>query len=48
MQRAIEKTFKYIPKRYIQDNRLVQLLGDDKLKTLYENTIDEKSDKCNM
>ncbi|GET67087.1 hypothetical protein GLOIN_2v1777971 [Rhizophagus irregularis DAOM 181602=DAOM 197198] len=32
MQRATEKTFKYIPKRHIQDNRLVQLLGDDKLK----------------
>ncbi|UZO29193.1 uncharacterized protein OCT59_022679 [Rhizophagus irregularis] len=32
----------------IQDNRLVQLLGDDKLKTLYGNAIDEESDKCNM
>ncbi|CAB5185489.1 unnamed protein product [Rhizophagus irregularis] len=48
MQRATEKTFKYIPKRHIQDNRLVQLLGDDKLKTLYGNAIDEESDKCNM
>ncbi|CAB5365243.1 unnamed protein product [Rhizophagus irregularis] len=45
MQRATEKTFKYIPKRHIQDNRLVQLLGDDKLKTLYGNAIDEESDK---
>ncbi|CAB4381525.1 unnamed protein product [Rhizophagus irregularis] len=48
MQRATEKTFKYIPKWHIQDNRLVQLLGDDKLKTLYGNAIDEESDKCNM
>ncbi|GBB98476.1 hypothetical protein RclHR1_03240001 [Rhizophagus clarus] len=48
MQHATEKTFKYIPKRHIQDNRLVQLLGDDKLKTLYGNAIDKESDKCNM
>ncbi|RGB21880.1 hypothetical protein C1646_777069 [Rhizophagus diaphanus] len=30
MQCTTEKTFKYIPKWHIQDNKLVQLLGDDK------------------
>ena len=45
--RATEKTFKYTSKRHIQDNRLVQLLGNDKLKTLYGNAVEE-SDECQM
>jgi len=43
--RATKKTFKYTSKWHLQDNRLVQLLGDDKLKTLYGNAIEE-SDEC--
>ncbi|CAG8827109.1 27746_t:CDS:2, partial [Gigaspora margarita] len=38
--RATEKTFKYTTKRHLRDNRLTQLLDNDKLKALYGDAIE--------
>ncbi|CAG8683763.1 3468_t:CDS:2, partial [Dentiscutata erythropus] len=41
---ATEKTFKYTTKLHLQDNRLVQLLGNNKLKALYRDTIENSNE----
>ncbi|KAF0538300.1 hypothetical protein F8M41_007984 [Gigaspora margarita] len=42
--RATEKTFKYTTKRHLRDNRLTQLLGNDKLKALYGDAIEDSNE----